>query len=281
MSVIISAFVTSTDQIKLVGGIATRKVTEITQNPHSAPPIYPPSDFSQLFDILHALPSTLGRLDIVVRLASEQHLEEAKITAQSLIRSCRRLIAQLQDWRTRLDRHNAAADSIQLVWEEPSDLYHSLPADSPLRIFPTYFCFLNLDMAQQILLHMVGKVFLWTVMFAMEDMLERMAPPQETSISEHTPSDGDLNRHECRRTAIQVAQSLEYFVRPDMGLTAIDFFGFPVSFICDWMTERDVPEKLWFRVIFDRLRVINAGYAAFLETASKLHGDCDIFDLLQ
>lgn len=208
-------------------------------------------------------------------------MEEVKATTHGLIETCHNLIIRLGDWRNLLDVHNADAGNGQLVWEEPSDLYRSLPVDSPLRIFPTYFCFPNLDIAQQILLYMVGKVFLWTVIFAMEDVLEGMLPQHQTSSCTRTRSSGAEASHECRLLAIQVAQSFEYFVRPDMGLTAIDLFGFPVSFICNWLTERAVPERLWFRVLFNRLRTMNPGYTAFLESATKLHGECDIFELLQ
>lgn len=190
-------------------------------------------------------------------------------------------MSQLRNWRTLLDIQHAVHGGKQLVWEEPSDLYRSLPVDSPFRIFPTYFCYFNLDIAQQILLYMVGKVFLWTVMSAMEDMLESMVPQHQTSNSIPTYPNRTVDAHECRLVAIQATQSFEYFVRPDMGLTAIDFFGFPVSFICNWLTERDAPERLWFRVILNRLYMINPGYTAFLETATKGHGECDIFELLQ
>ncbi|KAJ9636990.1 hypothetical protein H2204_005138 [Knufia peltigerae] len=265
----------------LVGAIGTRKATETLHHLCSIPSLDPRCELTQLFDILHALPSTLEKLDIVVGLTSEGRLEEVKATTHGLIETCHNLIIRLRDWRTLLDVHNADAGNGQLVWEEPSDLYRSLPVDSPLRIFPTYFCFPNLDIAQQILLYMVGKVFLWTVIFAMEDVLEGMLPQHQTSSCTRTRSSGAEASHECRLLAIQVAQSFEYFVRPDMGLTAIDLFGFPVSFICNWLTERAVPERLWFRVLFNRLRTMNPGYTAFLESATKLHGECDIFELLQ
>ncbi|KPI34655.1 uncharacterized protein AB675_11643 [Cyphellophora attinorum] len=267
--------------ISLVGTIGKRKADWSQLPGGTIAPGDSRADFLLLFDILQGLPSTLEQLDTVSRLASEGNLKDAEAIARALIETCHVLTAQLKDWRDGLDTHCSDLGVTQLVSEEPSELYQSLPIDSPLRIFPTYFCYPNIDLAQQVLLYMVGNVFLWTVRAGMEDALDSMQPQRQTDVTPPLRPGEIFGAERACRMALQVAQSLEYFVRPGMGLAAIDIFGFPITFIYNWLTDRNVPERMWFEVIFGHLRTINSGYAAFLETATKLHGECDIFDLLR
>jgi len=157
-------------------------------------------------------------------------------------------------------------------------LYHTLPKESPARLFPKFLCFLDLDIAQQLVLYWSGLLFMQLTQSNTEQALRRRDPSLPSLYS--TDAERAAGQTKARECATNVVRSLEYFVHPDMGLTATDFLGLPVNLVYGFFSDRDLPERLWFDVIFDQISIVSPGFGDFMKAMANRGGGGKAFQQL-
>lgn len=157
-------------------------------------------------------------------------------------------------------------------------LYHTLPSDSTARVLSTFFCFPNLDTAQQLVLYWTGLLFKHLSQYGSEREIRRRNLDLPSLYS--TDSEREAVPARCMELAINVTKSLEYLVHPDMGLTGLNFLGMPVNLVFGYLTERGAEERLWFNVIFDRLSVMSSGFGEFMRAMACQGGGGKAFNQL-
>lgn len=226
--------------------------------------------FAKLFEVLQAIPSILEQGDSIKSSLQDNSPTEmsAKITIMAY--TCQDFEARLASWRAQFDQENTMGREKPLYWEEPSMLYHSIPIDSPARVFPSFFCFPNLDIAQQLVLYWTSLLCMYLNQYGSEQAIQRRDSGLPSLYS--TDAERAAVPAKCFELAIKVTQSLEYFVHPDMGLTAMDFLGFPANLVYGYLTMRGATEVFWFDVIFDRLTAMNPGFGEFMKAMAYQGG---------
>jgi len=157
-------------------------------------------------------------------------------------------------------------------------LYHTLPVDSSARIFPTFFCFQNLDIAQQLVLHWAGLMFMHLSQYRSEQGVQRLDVDLPSLYS--TDVERAAVAAKCMELSINITKSLEYFVHPDMGLTALEFLGLPVNLVFGYLTTRNAKERFWFNVIYDRLSAMSPGFGDLMKAMAYQGGGGKAFNQL-
>ena len=213
-------------------------------------------------------------------MASLQDSSEAELASKITIMSytCQEFESRLMSWRGQLGREKAIDYQDQLYWEEPSMLYHTLPVDSSARIFPTFFCFQNLDIAQQLVLHWAGLMFMHLSQYRSEQGVQRLDVDLPSLYS--TDVERAAVAAKCMELSINITKSLEYFVHPDMGLTALEFLGLPVNLVFGYLTTRNAKERFWFNVIYDRLSAMSPGFGDLMKAMAYQGGGGKAFNQL-
>jgi len=184
--------------------------------------------------------------------------------------TCQEYEARLTSWRAQLDQEKVVCGEDQLLWEEPSQLYYTLAVNSPGRIFPTFFCFPHLDIAQQIVLYWTGLMFMHVSQYTVERRIKQHDASLPSLYS--TDTERTTAQAKCMELAINITKSLEYFVHPDTGLTAVDFLGLPVNLAYGYLTQFGAKERLWFDVIFTRLSAMSPGFGEFMKAMASEGG---------
>lgn len=182
--------------------------------------------------------------------------------------------SRLMDWTAQLSE----TPEDPLFWKEPTNLGTDLPSDSPQRVFTHFNCFRSLDIAQQLVFgwscHLLANLALATNVKALKEN-------GYSDISTYATDADEANIFvKLYRLAVDILQSFEYFLHPDMGLTAVDFLGLPVNLVYGFLAPRNFPEVLWFDLLFDRMREVSPGFAAFLTAMARQGGGGRAFKLL-
>lgn len=194
------------------------------------------------------------------------------------------LEAQLDAWYAALKSQNQHHHGGELYYKSPSTLYQQLPKDSPVRNLPfDYFlCFPDPDLAQQIVLHWAGLVLLRSTHWLAKGRLERAGFRPNLStigsqkiVPESIPRTGHRRRLPPRE-ALLIAQSLEYFVHPDMGFLGLNFVGFPMAVAQGPLEFLQAPELAWFDVVFERMHQMKSGLGGFLSEMAHGTGDAQL-----
>lgn len=240
----------------------------------------------RLFEILHSLPEIMREGDSITPNsdAEVQHPGNVEKMA-SFSQKCLAFETILKAWYKEIEeRYQAAhrqrqqrsesptqnhaqgtlAETSQLYWFETSTLYMLLDPDSSARIFPLFICFVNPDIAYQIVLHWTGLLLMYS---SLHRAYARLRPPQTDTPS--PPSNQSKFDSNPRTLALLIAQSLEYFVHPDMGLLGTNIIGFPLSVSQGFFQHTRAVEVLWYDVIFERIREMRSGLRGFLDDMAK------------
>ncbi len=249
-------------------------------------PLEPEMDSShaRLFEILESLPDILGLWDRI-KTIPEQDVNLLLVMTTEFVRQCQDFETRLTDWLNGLEfvygcdephqdfspSHSSnASESISepssaLYWFEPSNLYGQLLPTDPARIFPCFVCFGDPNLAEQITLYWTGLLL---IRISLDGARERCS---RAGLSLAAMSQvGKVSPQKSAQTfALYIAQSLEYFLHPDMGLLGTNFVGFPLAVAQGYFESCGAKEALWFDVIFKRMREMRSGLAVFLEDMYK------------
>ncbi|KAK5053716.1 hypothetical protein LTR84_001677 [Exophiala bonariae] len=247
------------------------------------------SSHVQLFEILQALPGIMEVADKITppddpveMSADEQSMYQTLF--DSLSTQTVQLEGQLDAWYATLKSQNQHHYGGELYYKSPSTLYQQLPRDSPIRDLPfNYFlCFVDPDIAQQVVLHWAGLVLLRSTHWLARGRLARAGllsllstmDSQPIALSSIPPT-GHTKRPPPPE-ALLIAQSLEYFVHPDMGFLGLNFIGFPMAVAQGPLEFLQAPEVAWFDVIFERMHQMKSGLGAFLDEMAHGTGDTQL-----
>lgn len=253
----------------LINTIGKRKAIEPLASSFPNAFTGPLSSYAKLFEILQDIPLILEQADNIVQ-SLQNGVNDLASQVSSMSYTCQDYEARLLSWRAQLDREIGTGGERQLLWEEPSLLYHKLPIDSPARIFPTFFCFPNLDIAQQVVLYWTGLVFMQKHQHNTEQRLLEYDANLPSLYS--TDAEREAVHANCLEMAINITKALEYFVHPDTGLAALDFFGLPLNLAYGCLRAEGAEEILWFDVIFGRLTDMSPGFSALMQGMAKQGG---------
>lgn len=187
----------------------------------------------------------------------------------------------IRDFETRLSAWSAQfleTPEDPLFWQEPSRLAAQLPPDSPDRIFTYFNCFRSLEIGHQL-------VFSWSChLLANLSLATNVLVLKENGYNDITTYATDFDMasifQKLYKLAIDILVSFEFFLHPDMGQTGVDFLGLPVNLVYGFMKHKNFAELRWFSVLFERMREMSPGFAAFLESMAEQGGGGRAFKLL-
>jgi hypothetical protein len=248
------------------------------------------SDFGsamRLFEILHRLPEIMKQgEDIGLDAdAQVQDMETTKELLNLFVLQCQDFEMRLVEWCDDLGAHYESLHRVtqaspgpfawtlgdtldpdlpSLYWFAPSTLYSRLPPDSPHRIFPFFICFADPDVAYQVVLHWTGLLLMHSTMLA---LLGRLHAGKDHTLAARLAK--STSPKDARSLALLIAQSLEYFVHPDIGQMGTNLIGFPLSVTQRFFQHSGSKEILWLEVIFQRIREMRSGLGGFLDDMAK------------
>lgn len=194
------------------------------------------------------------------------------------------LEAQLNAWYATLKSQNQHHHGGELYYKSPSTLYKQLPQTSPIRdlAFESFLCFPDPDVAQQVVLHWAGLVLLRSTHWLAKGRLARAgflsalsALGAQAKVASSIPPTGHTRRPPPPE-ALLIAQSLEYFVHPDMGFLGLNFIGFPMAVAQGALEFLQAPELAWFDVVFQRMHQMKSGLGGFLNEMAHGTGDAQL-----
>lgn len=227
----------------------------------------------RLFALLEPLPNIVELAESIdsVPMPIAQSSEEYPTLWTSFLFECHKFELHLTEWYHHLEvqykeeqkQHQATDSQPRLYWPGISTLYLQLPPDSPARIFPVFICFADPDRAQQIVLYWTALLLMHSTLHVTRSRLLRSG----TSLLPLVPE--FASPHSPHALALLIAQSLEYFVHPDMGLLGTNFIGFPLAVAQGYFQHVGGREGLWFDVIFERMSHMRTGLGGFLHEMSK------------
>ena len=191
---------------------------------------------------------------------------EAEVSQLSYL--CRDFESQLLSWYEQLQALEGGDTS--LYWEEPSELYASLPMDSEARVFPLMLSFLNIDVAQQLVLHWVGLLVMNSLLEQMHDKLQMAGI--STSALFATDSGGEDSKFVHHQMAVNITRSLEYLSFPQMGLSIVNYLGLPLNMTYGYWNTRQAKERFFYAIILARLRTMNTGAGSFIDSMARSGG---------
>ncbi|KAK5222036.1 hypothetical protein LTR72_006293 [Exophiala xenobiotica] len=273
---------------KLINGVGNRQRCDNAAlwSVLRSTPLKPEMDsaHARLFEVLETLPDILGLWDRI-KTTPEPEGDLLLEMVTEFVQQCQEFEARLTDWLSGLefvygwdDPHqdfspshastapeNGDEPSSALYWFEPSTLYEQLLPTDSARIFPYFICFRDPNIAEQITLYWTGLLL---VHISLHGARERCCRAGLSLAA--IPQMGRTNPQQSAQTlAIHIAQSLEYFLHPDMGLLGTNFVGFPLAVAQGYFQSCGAKEALWFDVIFIRMREMRSGLAVFLEDMYK------------
>lgn len=205
----------------------------------------------------------------------------AKVPQSEMLKKSSIMNYLVRDFESRLSgwsTHFAETPDDPLFWQEPSSLAARLPPDSPDRVFEYFYCFRSLEIGHQLVFswscHLLANLALATNVMALK----------EGGYADITTYATDFDManifRKLYKLATDILVSFEYFLHPDMGQTGVDFLGLPVNLVYGFMMNKSFPELRWFGVLFDRMREMSPGFAAFLQSMAEQGGGGRAFKLL-
>jgi Fungal specific transcription factor domain len=176
---------------------------------------HPKSLRHKVIDVMVCLPTILEAYDEVRRspsLNSERTLRKGK----SLLAQCVTLCEQLRSWYAKL-----------CVDADGRTLWHTSPSDDPSYPFPHIFSFENPLVAHTVMLY-------WTCSLAIQATMRQLERLMNTGITNMAdvvtlPENINPGFH-----AGNIAQSLLYFLHPDMGALGPNLTMFPIGMAFAW-----------------------------------------------
>ncbi|ETN39413.1 uncharacterized protein HMPREF1541_05636 [Cyphellophora europaea CBS 101466] len=248
---------------ELIYGIGTRGKSRHGVDQTSYKPT--PEDMTdldvQLVSILSSMPSIMESADHIRTIDDVAQVREATLDLRT---RCHEIMDVLEKFDETLQWSQADL----LYWEEPSQLALSLAPDSDERVFTTFITFCDFPIAclqfttwtSLLLMHStLWLTYQWLRCYRPEAMIDQaipmMVPPDKLDL--------------CNDLAINIVKSMEYFVQPEMGLVGAQQIAYPMSIVMGYLTYWNRQERMWFPVIFRRLKELNIGIEGFLVDTFK------------
>lgn len=231
----------------------------------------------QLFDIVQEFPTIIEYADAIK--SSEAGTEDDDIVNHLLALTSRAQSFELRmgNWYSRLKRDQARHSNPRLFWPEPSTLYQRLPKSHPGRVFPTFYVFPNMAIAEQVVLSWTALLFVPRLLNYTEQRLKKKGELPSTYIIGSSAEAVDSDPIEL---AMKIAQSLEYFLHPSAGLMELNFVGFPMNLSMATCIILDLKELAYFGVVRARLREMDSGLGDFLDAMMEKGGGLEAVKLL-
>ncbi|KAJ9613950.1 hypothetical protein H2200_002086 [Cladophialophora chaetospira] len=222
----------------------------------------PPSAI-QLFDILQELPSIIEYADAIkaAQTGTEDHTIVNHLLA--LTGRAQSFELRLTEWFSKLEKDQSQQSNPLLFWPEPSTLYTRVPPSHPSRVFPTFLCFPDMAIAEQVVLCWTALLFIPRLLHYTE---QRLKQDGELPSSYRVGSSLSALATDSTDLAKKVAQSLEYFLHPDVGLMELQFIGFPMNLAMATCNSLGLKEAAFFGLVRARLKETNTGMGDFLDT---------------
>jgi hypothetical protein len=188
-----------------------------------------------------------------------------EIQAAALAEKSRALWVDLQTWH----QFRYVVDPAPRYWFESSLLRPEATGsqvDKSEFHFVQYICFSNLETAHSELLYWTGLLLLYSMHYITCCRIRSILGHALYSLTGGDdmfsyPENSKLcsAAHSC---AISIAQSLEYFVKPEKGGLGIGMLGFPITVAMGYLRYSNAPESAWFDIV---LRYIRQEYAVPLD----------------
>lgn len=243
----------------------------------------------QLFEILQEVPSIIEQADALDpgrRSDGGNDAETLLADISALTTKCQTFERRLTQWYTKLEldhgqqlqESSSSLSSSQpqsLFTLEPSTLYAQLPETSPLRIFPHFYCFANPAIAEQLLLYWAARLFIPRLLWCGDSSPSRSDGASNFTLESafgHVARGLPALTTTMTETALHIAQSLEYFLHPDMGLMEVQVIGFPLNLSMAHFSAVGRKELLWYEVIRRRMRSMDGGVCQFLAEMVEMGG---------
>jgi hypothetical protein len=216
----------------------------------------------QVIDILARLPSIMEDVDDMRECSDIQNLIRK---AAALAEKSRALWNDFHSWHQSQD----ILDDTLRYWLESSIIHpkkEKWRADESKFHFVQYLNFSSLETAHSELLYWTGLLLLYSTHFTtccwLREVLGSIFELLSGGADAFSYPENSTLGSAAQTCAINIAQSLEYFVKPEMGGLGIGLVGFPMSVAMGYFQYSNAPEKAWFEII---LRYIRREYAVPLD----------------
>lgn len=224
----------------------------------------------KLLDIMAVLPSMMEEADSV-RLQT-QPSSTLSVTI-SLAGRCRSLICELELWLQLW----SAASTQPLHWVKPSAIYKEIDSKPPDKGLPMALHFADLESAHLENLYWASLLLIHATFWVTCEWVMEFSPlaPGLARDSEHKITDLAIHPitsilhplaplSEIHTYAIHIAQSLEYFLQPELGAAGSSLIGFPMMVAMGYFEHFRLPEVSWFNVILGRFQRLGIPLEQFL-----------------
>jgi hypothetical protein len=212
----------------------------------------------RLAEILDELPASLELADSIRSLEDP---DEVQIRTLDLMGRFSKISIALLE----LESDMRQAQPSAISWEEPSLLYNQLPEDSPGRLFKTHVHFSDILTGTVLLTNWTSRLLIGTTTFFTYKWIQTKCPAASAVIVPLKAEDFQ----EATTLAFDITKSLEYFLLPDAGLSAVQQIDYPISLVLGFFKFWNLPQEAWLAVVFQRMRELKVGVDGFLEDSWK------------
>ncbi|KAE8154594.1 hypothetical protein BDV25DRAFT_147541 [Aspergillus avenaceus] len=243
----------------IVHCIGTRKPTFLASPEWTSLPWkgYAKSPQQYLLDLLTEVPGFLQQMDTVVSVSDplEKYEKLAKICDNYSDFAIR-----LDTWYETYKHHNPGP----LYWEQPSDLYKTQRTTQLYTPFAKCIVFPNPETGRI-------QLFYWTTHLLLFSNLGMVY--QECLMGKELGLKPTLPPFPCNITrmhgiAVDIAKSMEYFLRPETVSLASCSLAFPISIALGYFEYYNLPEVQWFRVVFDHIKGFGVDVGSFIDAVA-------------
>lgn len=257
----------------LVAAIGKRKAMPIS----TAWPKKESNSYLRLFKILKLIPAIMEQADLAKMFTRDTPEDERTKTVSMNAYLYEDFRSRISIWYDQLVL-DAAMQGMDPFWSVPSMLYASLPSSSPARVFPTCFDFVNVDIAQQLLLSWTGILLVNLQMMQVGRLFGALKLPTDGLFPTGTSFQtiGMLLNQNAQR----MVQSMEYFVHPDRGKVAQDFLGLPLNLAFGFFNASSAPESLFLQYIVSQLTARHIGLGKLVTGMAARGGGKGGFSLI-
>ena len=217
----------------------------------------------KLLDIMATIPSMMEEADLI---RSQTHTLSALSATISLSGRCRAMIYSLEQWH----QHWLKGVIHAPHWFQRSEIYQTLDRKHPGKVLPMALHFVDLETAHLENHYWASLLLIHATYWTTCEWVKRSFPLS----SDVTPNDDECLAttvfhplaplSEIHTYALNIAQSLEYFLRPRFGAGGSSLTGFPLTVVMGYFEYFQLPEASWFKVILDRFQSLGIPMEQFL-----------------
>ncbi|KAF2430988.1 hypothetical protein EJ08DRAFT_206468 [Tothia fuscella] len=246
-------FLLKTRMERIVHAIGKRKACDLVEPDWTAPPwsdcVKNPA--YEIVDIMACMPSVMEDSDALKTCVD---VAETLDKATSLANKCRLIWTELEDWH----RSQELATVGPRYWEEPSNIRLTKDPDAEDYMFPKRFCFPDPATAYAEIVYWTASLLLASTHYLACVWLKDNLPVASILLqsSDEIFSFDENAELYCRafESANNIAQSLEYFIKPERGGTSIEVVGFPIAVARGFFEYCNSPKRKWFDVVLKYIR---------------------------